>query len=329
MEMNKNQLTMAVIGGAGGVVALVVFALVWMKSGKIDALQLEVANLKSECDGLSAVDPATGENYRKNLNSISNEVSASFNSAANEFLLDEYSALEKSVFCERMLDDFKDFVKWSEGSVDKLISEDKKKSDDLPQFKSCLGDGNVPSSEKEKLKLVRQWCDFKKLMNLMKDAKVKKLERFAAITEAAKETSDKSSTGGQAGNQAPLYQYDEEKYEVKFEAKPAALVELLNLISANESEDKYFFIVEKMSFDGRFSNNEEIIKGTDNNARKTEGRSSKGRRGRNRNPESKEVEKQELAEKNDVKTFMTNPETAEPIKVTMIIRSVIFKKGGK
>ncbi len=328
MEMNRNQLTMAVIGGAGGAIALVVFALVWMKSGKIDALQLEVANLKSECDGLSAVDPATGENYRKNLNSISNEVSASFNSAANEFLLDEYSALEKSVFCKRMQDDFKDFVKWSEGSVDKLISEDKKESDDIPQFKSCLG-GTVPSSEKEKLKLVRQWCDFKKLMNLMKDAKVKKLERFAAITEAAKETSDKSGTGGQAGNQAPLYQYDEEKYEVKFEAKPAALVELLNLISANESEDKYFFIVEKMSFDGRFSNNEEIIKGTDGNARKSEGRSSRGRRGRNRNSESKEVEKQELAEKNDVKTFMTNPETAEPIKVTMIIRSVIFKKGGK
>lgn len=334
MEMNRNQLTMAVIGGAGGAIALVVFALVWLKSGKMDALRLEVTNLKAECDRLHAVDPATGENYSKNLNVISNEVSASFNSATNEFLLAKYSVMENSDFCKAMQDDFKEFVKWSEGSVDKLISEDIKNSESggaIAQFVPCLN-GTVPGSEEEKLKLARQWCDFKKLMGLMNDVGVRKLEKFVAKTEVAKENPVNGNMGVQINDQAPLYQYDEERYELVFWAKPAAFIEFLNLISTKESEDRYFFIVETMAFDGGFGkklNDGEIMKNPDGSARKSEGRSSRGRRGRNRNSESKEVEKQELAGKNDVKTYITNPETADPIRVTMTIRSVIFKKGGK
>lgn len=336
MEMNKNQLTMAVIGGAGGVVALVVFALVWMKSGKIDVLQREVKNLKSECDGLYAVDPAEGENFRKNFNAVSNEVASSFNSAANEFLLDEYSEMEKSVFCKKMQDDFKDFLKWPEGSVDKLIGEDIKKAEKgsgIVQFVPCLN-GTVPSSEEEKLKLARQWCDFKKLMELMNDAGVRKLEKFLAKPEEKKETSARTVNAGfQINNQAPLqYQYDEERYELGFKAKPAAFLKFLNLISAKGADDKFFFIVETMSFDGGFSKRVEageIIKSSDGNARKSEGRTSRRRRGAQRGAEGKEVEKQDPVEKNDVKTFVTNPETADPITVTMTIRSVIFKKGVK
>ncbi|MBO7207829.1 MAG: Amuc_1100 family pilus-like protein [Kiritimatiellae bacterium] len=298
--MNKNQLTMTVIGGAGAAVALVFFALLFLNSSTVDQRRQEVADLQNRCNALNGV--SRDKTIEDDIAEIDGLMSQRYDSMVNTNLV-RHTEKSENELKQAINKEFREIKLWPQNSSIKMIPADflaKKGEDKFKVFYNYVKDEGAVAP-KDKMLVARQWSDFYRIMELMRDAGVQRLEMFTDVVKAKsvvevkkpsrnrsrKKTDEKPDESGR---------YSEQTYAVEFEAKPAALVKFMNMLA--NGKDKWFFAVESLFVDG------------EGFLQKIEGK--------------KELAKTGAQAEQSIRPVVVDPATEAPLKVKMNITSVIF-----
>ena len=306
MEMSKNQLKMAVIGGVGVVIALVAFGMVVMNSSAVTELRDKIAQERSSCTqkrGISSQVAKMAEEARK---ALSEKALAAYNYVSTNDL-QVAKVIEGAKLQNLMNADYERFKKLPEGTSRKIIKEDFA----FGKFGDYIK-GKVPSKEEAQL-LSRQWNDVSILADILVDAGATELTDVKVITPKKEEPTNtnqrgRASRGRNVANTANAdnakYASENESYEITFLARPAALVKFLNLITSS----KRFFAVDSLKFE---QVGDPLLQAI--------GADSKEESTRKNKKVNKEEEDPSLS-----KICVTDPATIEPFTVTMKISAMIF-----
>lgn len=306
MEMSKNQLTMAVIGGVGVVIALAAFGMVVMNSSAVTELRDKIVQERSsyaQKRGISSQIAKKVEEVRKALN---DKALAAYSYVSTNDLR-VAKVLEGAKLQNLMNADYERFKKLPEGTSRKIIKEDFA----FGKFGDYIK-GKVPSKEEAQL-LSRHWNDVSILTDILVEAGATELTDVKVITPKKEEPTNTNQRGrasrgrnlaNASGADNVKYASENESYEITFLARPAALVKFLNLISSS----KRFFAVDSLKFEQAGDPLLQAI-----------GAESKDESTRKNRKNKKDDEDPSLS-----KICVTNPMTTEPFTVTMKISAMIF-----
>lgn len=305
MEMNKNQLTMAVIGGAGAVIALGVFALVWMNGSELDALRLQVDQSRSTCNSKRGISRKSGNEIKKATEALREEALAAYASVTNGALVGEVP--ERTALQKTMNAAYERYKKLPVDAAHKIIKE---------EFTfGPFGDyikGTIPN-EKETALLARRWGDVSELTDLLISAGAAELTDVKIVTKKAEE--EPSNARGrnargrnarrtaQAKNADDGHACSEETYELTFLSRPAALVAFLNSLATS----KRFFTVDSLKF---AQTGDPLLQAIGAEAKED------GRKQRNESEDESGIGRNKIC--------VTDPATTQPFTVTMKVTSMIF-----
>ena len=316
--MNKNQITMAAIGGVALVAALAVGYLAFSASGesgeKFDELEgkrAEISNLKG-----AAVAPCA-ESVKKideNKAVLASWREQAFALAAKG---DAAPAGETSpaAFKQRMVEDARELSRLP-GGVDGAIV----KPGFGFGFPSFINEGAMPKAE-ELATLDRQWSETCLLVKTLAGCGVSELVSIEPVQAKQEEAAPKEKRGGR-GRKAPEKPKEiasAQSYSIKMNARPAAFVKVMNAIA----EGDRFICIDNFSFTredalGRILGEGKGKAGADEAAAPKESRRGRGRRGAQQADEQSE-EKAEVA----MKGLVTDPSTAT-LAITLDVTTFDF-----
>lgn len=305
MEMNKNQLAMAVIGGAGAVIALAVFALVWMNSAEVEELNAKVAEERSSCAAKRGVTRKCGNEIKEVTTRLAEDAAGTYAALTNGFLIAEVP--ERTALQKLMNAAYERYKKLPVDATTKIIKEDFT----FGPFGDYIK-GTIPN-EKETPLLARRWGDVSELTDLLVEAGATGLTDVKILTKKTEEESvnarGRNARGRNARNNKnpeaddTAYACSEETYELTFFARPAALVKFMNSLSAS----KRFFTLDSVKFEQAGDPLLQAI-GADS---KEDSRKSK-----------EETEEERELGRN--KICVTDPATTAPLTVTVKVTAMIF-----
>lgn len=306
MEMSKNQLKMAVIGGVGVVIALAAFGMVVMNSSAVTELRNKIAQERSSCAQKRGISSQVAKKVEEARKALSEKALAAYAYVSTNDLK-VAKVLEGAKLQNLMNADYERFKKLPEGSSRKIIKEDFA----FGKFGDYIK-GKVPSKDEAQV-LSRQWNDVSILTDILVDAGATELTEVKVITPKKEEVANtnqrgRASRGRNAANTANAdnakYASENESYEITFLARPAALVKFLNLVSSS----KRFFAVDSLKFEQAGDPLLQAI-----------GAESKDESTRKNRKNKKDDEDSSLS-----KVCVTDPATTEPFTVTLKISAMIF-----
>ncbi|MBO5904909.1 MAG: Amuc_1100 family pilus-like protein [Kiritimatiellae bacterium] len=306
MEMSKNQLKMAVIGGVGVVIALAAFGMVVMNSSAVTELRDKIAQERSSCAQKRGISSQVAKKAEEARKALSEKALAAYDYVSTNDL-QVAKVIEGAKLQNLMNADYERFKKLPEGTSRKIIKEDFA----FGKFGDYIK-GKVPSKEEAQL-LSRQWNDVSILADILVDAGATELTDVKVITPKKEEPTNtnqrgRASRGRNVANTANAdnakYASENESYEITFLARPAALVKFLNLIASS----KRFFAVDSLKFE---QVGDPLLQAI--------GADSKEESTRKNKKVNKEEEDPSLS-----KICVTDPATTEPFTVTMKISAMIF-----
>ena len=306
MEMSKNQLKMAVIGGVGVVIALAAFGMVVMNSSSVTELRDKIAQERSSCAQKRGISSQVAKKVEESRKALTEKALAAYAYVSTNDLR-VAKVLEGARLQNLMNADYERFKKLPEGTSRKIIKEDFA----FGKFGDYIK-GKVPSKEEAQL-LSRQWNDVSILTDILVDSGATELTDVKVITPKKEEVANtnqrgRASRGRNVANTAKAdsskYASENESYEITFLARPAALVKFMNSISSS----KRFFAVDSLKFE---QVGDPLLQAI--------GADSKEESTRKNKKVNKEEEDPSLS-----KICVTNPMTTEPFTVTMKISAMIF-----
>lgn len=303
MEMNRNKLVLAVIGGAGAAIALIVAVLVFLNSSEVGTLRENIRMNTETCNGKNGITRATGRAMEKAREDIADAALEAYNSLTNAAVVGETP--ERTALQKRMNAAYERYKKLPAESSRKIIAEDFT----FGPFGDYIK-GTIPS-EKETGVLARRWSDVSEMTDLLVQVRATQLLDVKVLTKKTDESAGDSrqnrnryARGRNAVKEsASKYACSEETYELTFLARPAALVGFLNALA----ESRRFMAVDSISF---FQNGDPLLKMI--------GAESK---------EDARKKKEELEGLDDAtagKICVTDPATTEPFTVTVKVSTMIF-----
>ncbi len=308
--MNKNQLTMAVIGGTGAVIAAALFVLAWLGGSTIDELKSELADNKAACDENRALTRKAGNKHKENLAVLKEMSQKAYDTVTNGYALSEIptaDALQKL-----MHDSAERFKKLPADVARKIVKQDF----GFGSFSDYIK-GTVPSKKDVPL-LYRRWCDVQRITEILLQSRATEMIGVKVLTKAVAAEEEKprnwrsrSNDRKPAGEKIAKYPCQEESYEIEFIASPSALSSVINALAA----DKRFFVVDSLKF---AQSTDALIQALG------EGTGAEGGKGKSKREKKALLEKKAEEEANRGKKLVTDPATVEPFVVTMKITSMLF-----
>lgn len=306
MEMNKNQLIMAVVGGAGAAIALVVASIVFMNSSELDTLRENIRSNSESCNAKRGITRSIGKAIEKECEELSDSAQSVYESLTNSAVVGEIP--ERTALQKRMNADYERYKKLPANSERKIIADDFS----FGPFGGYIK-GTIPS-EKETPNLARRWSDVSELTDILVNVNATQLLDVKITTKKPDDTLAANSRQNRnrftrAKNNvkevASKYACTEESYELTFLARPAALVKFMNAIA----ESKRFYVVDSIKFSQA---NDPLLKMIGADAKEDARKNKK---------------KEDLEAKSDfagTKVCVTDPATTEPFTVTIKLTTMIF-----
>lgn len=308
--MNKNQVTMAVIGGAGTLIAAVLAVLAWFGGSTIDELKLELADNKAACDENRSVTRKAGEKHKENLGILSEMSQKAYETVTNGYAKSDIptaDALQKM-----MHDGAERFKKLPADAARKIVKHDF----GFGSFADYIK-GTVPNKADVPV-LYRRWCDVQRITEILLESRATELTGVKVLVKAAATEEEKprnwrsrSNDRKPAANAEQKYPCQEESYEIEFIASPSALGAVVNALAA----DKRFFVVDTIKF---AQSSDALIQALG------EGKGADGAKGKSRREKKALLEKKAEEEVNRGKKLVTDPATVEPFAVTMKVTSMLY-----
>ena len=305
--MNKNQITMAAIGGialvAVGVVGYLTYAAWAEKAEKAEDLESAIANArrinaaaiapKQESVDAIAANAQKLEEWRAEMLALV---------SAGDFAVDPGATPES--FKQKMVVEAREFAKLPGGVNGCIVKEEFDFG-----FKDYIVGGSMPPRD-QLAALQRQWSE------------VGMVTVGAAAAEPPKEEEapkrGKAKKGAQKKEAEPRPLAVPQSYELKFTAKPAAFVRTIDACAMVER----FIVVDGFSFVKERDTLAEVFGGKD----KAEAAAGGGRRGRRGRRGAAEVEQPapEGAEEVSRKGLVTDPELDAPLTVVLKVTTFDF-----
>lgn len=248
--MNKNQITMAAIGGTALAAALAVGFFAFTSFGEkgeresdLEGRRAEIANLRN-----AAVSPC--EESVKKIDANGMVVAAwrekAFDIASQGDTLVDAGATP-AAFKQRMVEDARDLMKLP-GSVEGRISS----ADQGFGFKDFIRGGAMPTAQELPV-LQRQWSEVVSFVNTLSECGVAELLGVvpqARAAEQAEQPGARNKRGGRGQQKTEAKSADgsgiasAQRYKLTFKATPAAFVRVVNAFAASSR----FTVVEKFGF---------------------------------------------------------------------------------
>ena len=316
--MNRNQITMAAIGGVALVAVLAVGYLTYAaraeQGEKAEDLETALGNVRRinsakiapKSESVAAIDA----NAQK-LDAWRTEVLAL--ATAGDFAADGAATPES--FKQKMVVEARELAKLPGGVNGNIVKEDFDFG-----FKDYIIGGSMPPRERLDA-LQRQWSEVSLLVKILARCGARELKAVTvgAAAEAPKEEEEQPKRRGPRKNAAKEIVAKDpatpQSYELKFTAKPAAFVRIIDACAIIER----FIVVDGFSFAKEKDTLAEIFGGKE----KTE-TSGGGRRGRGRRHQSAAEEQEVAAEEVNRKGLVTDPELDEPLTVTLKLTTYDF-----
>ena len=323
--MNKSKLTMAVIGGVAGLLAVAIGVLVWLEADAHDVKDAELASARSRAAGNASANPAVTKARKENEKALVDWAKASYAFVAERSARAIDPSQEPSAFKQQMMDEQRALAKLPEDSETKIIKETFYFGD---AFRDFISQGSMPKKE-DMPRLQRQWDDLMHLAEVFLKAGVSELTdvSFKAVAAAepvvAERGRGRGGRGAETVDAKAAYPSSEETYVVKFLARPEALVSVLNALATDE---KRFMSVVLRRFEQAGDPLVAMLGGGD---KEKDGGGSRRRR-------SRAVEFTEAATDGEGaeaevarKGLVTDPKTCAPFTVTLEVTTYDFVPAGE
>jgi len=320
--MNKNQITMAAIGGialvAVGVVGYLTYAAWAEKAEKAEDLESAIANArrinaaaiapKQESVDAIAANAQKLEEWRAEMLALV---------SAGDFAVDPGATPES--FKQKMVVEAREFAKLPGGVNGCIVKEEFDFG-----FKDYIVGGSMPPRDQLAV-LQRQWSEVGMFVNMLSRCGAQELTSVtvgAAAAEPPKEEEapkrGKAKKGAQKKEAEPRPLAVPQSYELKFTAKPAAFVRTIDACAMVER----FIVVDGFTFVKERDTLAEVFGGKD----KVEAAAGGGRRGRRGRRGAAEAEQPapEGAEEVSRKGLVTDPELDAPLTVVLKVTTFDF-----
>ena len=328
--MNKTKMILAVIGGAAGLVVLVLAFLVWQAfSAKTAAIE---GDDEEGIDGLETVEARAQSLSRKPVYPCAKSVDAI---AANQTAIDDWckeglslAARGDKVFEKTTAPKFKAFlvadahrIAGLPGGVGgKLVKPDFA----FGPFKDYIVEGKMPA-EAELGTLQRQWDDVATIAEMLSTNGVTELvdvQFKAAATAESVDAKDKRGKGDKRDKRkssqvapAALVSPLSFAYVFTFAAKPAAFIQTLNELEASER----FITVDSFTFARPADVIAAALGGDDKKAAEAQASGRRGRRGRRGAEQPAPVAGEGDGTEAGKNGLVTDPLKDDPLTVTMTV----------
>ncbi len=299
---------MAVIGGAGTLIAAVLAVLAWFGGSTIEELKLELADNKAACDENRSITRKTGEKYKENLGILKEMSQKAYETVTNGYA---QSGIPTADALQKMMHDGAErFKKLPADAARKIVKHDF----GFGSFADYIK-GTVPNKADVPV-LYRRWCDVQRITEILLESRATELTGVKVVVKAAVEEEKprnwraRSNDRKPAASAAQKYPCQEETYEIEFVASPSALSAVITALAA----DKRFFVVDSLKF---AQSTDALIQALG------ESKGADGAKGKSRR-EKKLLEKKAEEEANRGKKLVTDPATVEPFAVTMKVTSMLY-----
>lgn len=274
MQLNKNQITMAAIGGVAlaGALILAVVCLFFNDSSK--AQQTLQAKTSS---------------YNQNKGATQEQVDAlkAMEQKANAWSDKAYEAIEpeakddstEGAFQKQIQSQYNDFARpvVANGATNAFLASEFK----CEYFREYFTGKNIAKADLPLVK--RRWIDISGVVKILQAGGATQLSSVDVLTPEPKKKEDSASTEGQSAEAAkPAHPIHEENYRFAFSASPAALTAVLNKLSETGS----FISVDSM----KFESTEPLVTNLGGAVSKDASSGRGGRRGRRAEAQAEETE---------------------------------------
>lgn len=308
MEMNKNQLTMAVTGGIAGVITLALLVMVYMGAEEVAETRDDVASSRSVCESKRGITRKSGNEARANMKALAEEAAAAYVSLTNRgevVQMPDKDALQKMMYADAVK-----FRALPQNSAKKIVAEDF----GFGVFAEYIK-GKVPAKQ-DVPKLFRRWGDVSAMTGILLDSGATELFAVKVLTqegpiEQPSERGQRNRNLSSKKPEAEKYSCAEELYEIEFLARPTALVKVLNALAADETR---FYAVDGISFD---QPRDPLIQAIGGDSEKDKRGKPKG----GRNKKTAEEKEDEIGRR---KMCLTDPSTVEPFRVVLKVSTIVF-----
>lgn len=312
--MNKNKIIMCVLGGvavvASGVLGYLAFSAFDEKATSTDDFDVSVAAVEKARSAKIAPSQASVEAFDKNRNMLEDWREDALASAARgDFAPD--ATLTPESFKTRMIEDAKETMEFRNAAGGAFMKETA-----LPGFKDYISGGSMPEKAKL-LMLQRQWHDIKLVTRTLQESGA--VELLAVNVQPQKETpkaAETTSPRGAKRNAAVENIRKEasvETYEVKFLARPPALVKTLNAFASAER----FVTVDAVNFGHAEDTLASVVGGGKEKAEQK-------RQGRNRRERRQARDEEKKDEELEKKGLVTDPLMDAPMTATLRLSTYDF-----
>lgn len=310
--MNKNQIAMAAIGGAGALAAAVFGVLVWLEGDTQEELRDNLEANRAKRARYAHAVKATEDAHKANGEAAKKWAGAAYGFAGTQGSWRRDPSQEPAAFKQQMMEEARAISKLPKDAAAKIVKEG------FPfGFNAYINEGAMPKRD-DLPKLQREWDDIVRICHILVDCGVAELTGVSvAEAEAPAETPRPGARRAQQKKDpADAYPSAKESYVVTFLARPAALVGVLNALAT----DNRFFAVSDLVFE---QPNDPLLMmlGGDKEKEKQGGRRGRRRRGAVEEEEKPlEGEAAEIARKG----LVTDPAVCAPFAVSMKISTLDF-----
>ncbi len=248
MQMNKNQMTMAVIGGVAGLLSVVLGYLAFAEGDAQDKAQRTIRAKTNLYDQNRSATEEQRELYAANEKAEAEWTKAAYAAVAKQ---DERLYAEE-ITAEGLVRKMQDArVAYAQKVVDgpKLPG-----SDESPKFihaEFMFGtyfqpylNGDPIKGEAKKVEVQRRWGDVCQVADILLACGAQSLDGVEVIEPEKPTDSSNGNYGAEEEEKPEAYPILTETYKITFKASPAALVKVLNAFST----EKRFISVDQMSF---------------------------------------------------------------------------------
>ena len=311
--MNKNKIIMSAIGGVALVATLVIGYLAYdsysEQMERADDLDSAKANVQRINSAKVAPEQASIDAINQNKAVLAAWRDEAYALASHGDARVE-SGVTAEAFKQTMVADARELSKLPGGANGVIVKEGFGFG-----FKDIITGGSMPEAAKL-AQLQRQWSEVKRLVEMLSSCGVTELLDVAVVEKAAApEPEVRRGARNQKKVEVKKPAFTDQSYELKFMARPAAFVRLLNALAT----DNRFMTVDDFSFARASDALVAVLGGGKENAEATSGR--RGRRGRRGSDEAAEENKDGEVTK---KGLVIDPASAVPFTVTLKLTTFDF-----
>lgn len=312
-ELNKNQLTMI---GIGGVALLAVLTVGWFiyADGDVRAEAQEKLDEQIQAyEGNCSASDEEAAKHRQNTKAVEAWVLKTQTAlAAMKGGVPEDKRNESaSSFQMRVVTDARRFATLPEGEAVTKIVDAQRFAETFVDFASFFGvnkEGEAGRDEELSVRQ-RQWADTSRFVEILLNAGATRLESVKVVAPAEEDNAPKRSSKKSKTEEL----WSSQSYTLVFEARPDALVEVINALAKSESFD----VIDTIKFT---QENDPLLRVlTESNKKQRHGARSSHRRTEEAAPEAAET----LVRSGTV-TNPADPERCTPFKVTLQVTTMVF-----